>query len=73
MFSPQAVYNEIYSTPLFKIANDFTAPSQFTYAISDMSFTPQPYEPGKYRNNIGNDNEPGEGESKIKYRKDSFM
>ena len=67
MLSPQTVYNEIYSTLLFKITNDFSAPSQFTYEKSDDSFTPQPYEPGKYPNNIGNV-EPGEGASKIKHK-----
>ena len=40
IISPQTVYNETDSTPLFKITNDSTAPSQFACAISDDNYVP---------------------------------
>ena len=40
IISPQTVYNETDSTPLFKITNDSTAPSQFSCAISDDNYFP---------------------------------
>jgi hypothetical protein len=40
IISPQTVYNETDSTPLFKITNDSTARSQFACAISDDNYVP---------------------------------
>lgn len=75
MISPQAVNNETDSTPLFKITNDFTAPSQFACAISDDSLPPNAQNPenGNDSNDPGNDGNDGgvSKAGKTKYSKNS--
>ena len=75
ILSPRTVYNETDSKPLFKITNDFTAPSQFACAISNNSLAPNATNPanGNAPNGSGNGgNNGGVSEaSKTRYNKNS--
>ena len=63
IISPQTVYNETDSTPLFKITNDSTAPSQFACEISDDNYVP----PKKNTTNDGGN----KASQTARYRKNS--
>ena len=67
IISPQTVYNESDSTPLFKITNDSTAPSQFACAISDDNYVP----PKQNTTNDGGDDGGNKASQTARYRKNS--
>ncbi len=67
IISPQTVYNESDSTPLFKITKDFTAPSQFACEISDDNYVP----PEQNTTNDGGDDGGNKAIQTARYRKNS--
>ena len=73
ILSPRTVYNETDSKPLFKITNDFIAPSQFACAISDNSLAPNETNPGSTSDQSEEPDDSGNvsGDSKTRYSKNS--
>ena len=73
IISPQTVNNETDSKPLFKITNDFIAPSQFACAISDNSLAPNETNPGSTSDQSEEPDDSGNvsGDSKTRYSKNS--
>jgi len=70
MLSNKMVYvNE--STPLFKITNDFTAPNQFSCAISDKSLIVPTQAPITTPAPSSSSDSPGVDSSRTRYKKDS--